>query len=65
MFKDLIGFSLIIMGVFSLLNFISHHTGLPVNEKDYHEFVGILLIVGGTLVIKTEFKLDGWNLFKK
>ena len=50
MFKDLLGFSLIIMGVFSLLNFISHHTGFPINEKDYHEFVGILLIIGGILV---------------
>lgn len=62
MFKQLIGFSLIILGIFSMVNFISHHT-VDVADGNQHAMIGIMMIFSGILTLKVKFKLGSWSKF--
>lgn len=62
MFKQLIAFSLIILGLFSIFNFISHHS-IDVADGKQHAMIGIMMILAGILVLRAKFKLGSWSKF--
>lgn len=64
MFKQLIGFSLVVLGVFSMVNFISHHVEVPLTDSEGHVFAGLIMIVLGFVVALVPFKLGSWSNFK-
>ena len=54
--KDLIGFSLILIGIIEIGNFFSHHwSNVPVNDGNSHALVGVILSVAGVFLIKTKW----------
>lgn len=63
MFKQLLGFSLIIIGVFSIMNFISHHTAIPSGDNGAHALMGGILVFLGVIVAFVPFKLGSWSDF--
>jgi uncharacterized membrane protein HdeD (DUF308 family) len=65
MFKDLISWSLVLIGVAEIINFFSHHTGeIPVNDGNSHALVGIVLVVAGVFLLKTKISFDSWTKFR-
>lgn len=57
MIKILMGFSLIILGVFSMLNFVSHHVDSVAEHGNQHGMIGILMVLVGIVVLKSKI---GW-----
>ena len=63
MIKEIIGWALILIGIFTIGNFFAHHTGgIPVDDADYHALEGLLMTVCGVYLLKSSFTFrDGWN----
>lgn len=66
MVKDLIGFSLILIGIVEIGNFFAHHgTNTPINDYNSHAFAGLILCVAGVYILKMKSPfIASWTKFK-
>lgn len=65
MIKDLIGFSLVLIGLVEIGNFFSHHGGnVPLNDYSSHAFAGLIMCAAGVFLVKTRVSFDSWTKFR-
>lgn len=64
MFKKVLGFTLIILGIIGVGNFITHHVNVPLNDNESHALIGLILICAGFWVLRVKHILNGWTDFK-
>lgn len=65
MIKDLIGWSLILIGIVEFGNFFAHHgANIPENDYNSHVFVGLVLSIAGIFLLKTRVSFDTWTKFR-
>ena len=65
MIKDLIGGSLILIGIIELGNFFAHHSSnIPLNDYKSHALAGLAMCVAGVFLLKTNISIrDNWTKF--
>lgn len=65
MVKEIIGWALILLGLFSMGNFFAHHASIPLNDDNGHALEGLLEIFFGVFLLKTKVSfMDNWTNFK-
>lgn len=56
MFKELLAFSIILMGIVEMVNFIEHHgSGVIIEDGNVHALAGAILCVFGVFLLKRRF----------
>lgn len=61
MFKKILGFILIILGIIGVGNFINHHITVPFNDDSSHALIGLILIFAGIWLMRVKAILNGWT----
>lgn len=62
MIKDLLGFSLILIGIIEMGNFFAHH-GTNVSDGKQHALAGVIMCIVGVFLLKTTVSFNGWTKF--
>lgn len=65
MFKQMIAFSLILIGIVELGNFFAHHgANVPINDYNSHAFAGLIMCVAGVFLLRAKISFNGWTNFR-
>lgn len=63
MIKDLLAFSLILIGIVEFGNFFAHHESIVPDGKQ-HAMAGIIMCIVGVFLLKTKVSFNGWTKFR-